>query len=396
MRTRQIGDFAKVQSGFAFKSAEFTREGIRLLRNTNVLPQRVYWDDVAYIEPTQYDHYRAYQLRPGDILLSLDRPIISAGIKVAQVSDSDLPSLLVQRVGRFCLDATQIDADYLYAFLQSPRFVGEISGHDQSLGVPHISPSQVEAVQLLLPDLAEQQQIAARLKAQLAEVETAQAAAKAQANDIAILRRRLLEETFAACATAPRKRLGEHAQTTSGSTPPRGVKAYWTPADVPWVKTGEVTFSPITNTEEAISAKALKECSLTLLPPETVLVAMYGQGKTRGQSAVLKVPATTNQACFAILPNETWDPAFLFHWLMASYHDLRGLSEGRGGSQANLNGGLLNALEIPAPSREQQAAIARRAEDVLREVGVLAAANNAQQGELARLPQRLLAQAFLN
>jgi type I restriction enzyme S subunit len=104
--------------------------------------------------------------------------------------------------------------------------------------------------------------------------------------------------------------------------------------------------------------------------------------------------ATTNQACFAILPNETWEPSFLFHWLMASYHDLRELSEGRGGNQANLNGALLNAFEVPAPNRTEQAAIARRAQAGLRDIEVLAAANQAQRDELERLPQRLLGLAF--
>jgi len=108
----------------------------------------------------------------------------------------------------------------------------------------------------------------------------------------------------------PRKVLGDHTPTTSGSTPSRSDKRYWEPAEVPWVKTGEVAFAPITRTEEAISKVALAECSLTLLPPKTVLVAMYGQGKTRGQSAILEMAATTNQACFAILPNDTWEPEF--------------------------------------------------------------------------------------
>lgn len=254
--------------------------------------------------------------------------------------------------------------------------------------------STMNRILLPAPRIEVQRCIAARLTAQLAEVDAARQAAQMQADDIALLRRRVLAEVFAAVDDTPRKRLGDHAPTTSGSTPPRGVKAYWTPAEVPWVKTGEVAFVPIARTEESVSRRALAECSLTLLPPGTVLVAMYGQGKTRGQSAVLEVAATTNQACFAILPNDTWEPGFLFHWLMASYHDLRELSEGRGGNQANLNGGLLNALEVPAPSRTQQAAIARRAQAALREVEALAAANQAQRAELGRLPQRMLAQAF--
>jgi type I restriction enzyme S subunit len=270
----------------------------------------------------------------------------------------------------------------------------KIKAAAHGIAMLHFTKEGMESYEVALPPVSTQRRIAARLKAQFAELDAARQAAQAQADDILLLRRRVLAEVFAAVEDEPRKRLGDHAPTTSGSTPPRSVKAYWAPAEVPWVKTGEVAFDPITRTEEAISRKALAECSLTLLPPGTVLVAMYGQGKTRGQSAILEIAAATNQACFAILPNDTWDPGFLFHWLMAGYQELRELSEGRGGNQANLNGALLNALEIPAPSRVEQAAIARRAQAALSEVQALADANQAQRAELERLPQRLLAQAF--
>ncbi|MBS0463348.1 MAG: restriction endonuclease subunit S, partial [Proteobacteria bacterium] len=168
----------------------------------------------------------------------------------------------------------------------------------------------------------------------------------------------------------------------------------WSPAEIPWVKTGEVAFAPITATEESISKQALAECSLTLLPPQSVLIAMYGQGKTRGQSAILQVEATTNQACFAVLPNDTWDAEFLHHWLMASYEDLRALSDGRGGNQANLNGGLLNALEISAPAIDEQRRIVARLQSQLAQADAIAQAAAAQLAQIERLPQRLLAQAF--
>jgi type I restriction enzyme S subunit len=288
-----------------------------------------------------------------------------------------------------------VDRSLLALVLRTDRVVNGAMSEKTGSRMPRADMDALLSLEISIPALLEEQRrIAARLKAQLTEVDTARQAAQAQSNDIALLRRRMLAEVFAAVEDAPRKRLGDHAPTTSGSTPSRGVKAYWTPAEVPWVKTGEVNFAPITRTEEAVSRTALAECSLTLLPPGSVLVAMYGQGKTRGQSAILEVAATTNQACFAVQPNDTWEPGFLFHWLMAHYHDLRELSEGRGGIQANLNGALLNALEIPAPSRDEQTAIARRAQAALREIETLAATNQAQRADIERLPQRLLAQAF--
>lgn len=258
-----------------------------------------------------------------------------------------------------------------------------------------VSKTSLEAFKISFPqEITEQRRIAGHLKKQLAEVETARNAAVSQRKDLALLRSRLLNDIFNSLNDVPCKTLGEYAPTTSGSTPPRGNKRYWEPADIPWVKTGEVAFSPISETEEAVSKLALAECSLTLLPANTVLVAMYGQGKTRGQSAILKMSATTNQACFAILPNETWEPEFLYYWLVANYQNLRDLSEDRGGNQANLNGALLKALEIPAPNHTLQAAMVSRIETALKEVDALAASSKTMLDELDLLPQRLLAQAF--
>lgn len=263
-----------------------------------------------------------------------------------------------------------------------------------TVGQQRVPASFLENLEVPLPTVEEQRCMASCVKEQLATVEAARRAANTQAKDISLLRIRLLYETLSTLDGVPTKVLGDHAPTTSGTTPARGDKRYWEPAEIPWVKTGEVAFAPISQTEEAVSRIALAECSLTLLPPKTVLVAMYGQGKTRGQSAMLEVAATTNQACLAILPNDTWEPEFLYYWLVASYQNLRDLSEDRGGNQANLNGALLKALEVPAPGRAQQLDVVRRIKAALHEMDVLAAAGRSTLIELELLPQRLLAQAF--
>ncbi|WP_454257536.1 restriction endonuclease subunit S [Pseudoxanthomonas mexicana] len=291
-------------------------------------------------------------------------------------------------------DPRKVDPEWLSFRLNSRELRSEIQTHAQGATRSRVPTGKLKGISFGLPSLPEQQRIAVRLKAELSEVEIAKQAAKAQMRDAKLLRQRLLRKTFDALHDVPRKVLGEWAKTTSGSTPPRGDRRYWSPAEIPWVKTGEVAFAPITQTEESISRQALKECSLTLLPPKSVLIAMYGQGKTRGQSAILETEATTNQACFAIFPNDTWDAEFLHHWLMASYEDLRGLSEGRGGNQANLNGALLNALEIPAPRMAVQQSIVRRLKKQLAETDAIHQAAIAQLAEIERLPQKLLAQAF--
>ena len=244
-----------------------------------------------------------------------------------------LPVGIVRQPSAFNQDIKAIvpndkfDAEFIVLFLMANQGYILKNGVKTGPTVNSLISGFIENFEIPNYSLDSQRKIAARLKSQLAEVETARQAAQTRLHDSRLLRSRLLKQFFAPLDAGPKKKLGDFAPTTSGSTPSRGEKRYWQPADIAWVKTGEVAFAPITATEEAISNKALAECSLSLLPPKTVLIAMYGQGKTRGQSAILEIPATTNQACFAVLPNVTWKPDFLFLWLQASYQDLRDLSD---------------------------------------------------------------------
>ncbi len=191
-----IGSAAKVQSGYAFKSDTFKANGVRLLRNANILPGKVYWDETVFLSKGDADKYPSYVLNDGDVLISLDRPIISSGIKVTRVGADDLPALLVQRVGRFILDPKKMDADYLYAYLQTDLFINEITGHDQSLGVPHISPKQVENIEIPMPDVNIQHSLSGRLTEIMKEWKKAVSAIREQEKDLSILPQKILAQAF--------------------------------------------------------------------------------------------------------------------------------------------------------------------------------------------------------
>jgi len=141
------------------------------------------------------------------------------------------------------------------------------------------------------------------------------------------------------------------AEICSGSTPNRNNSEYFI-GTIPWVKTGEVNFQDIYDAEEHISNTALEETSCRILPVNSILVAMYGQGKTRGQSAILRIPATTNQACAAIQPSEAYITEYLYQTLVVSYNDLR--EQARGGNQPNLNLGMIKNFEVFLPRLSEQ------------------------------------------
>jgi len=145
--------------------------------------------------------------------------------------------------------------------------------------------------------------------------------------------------------------LGEIAQITSGGTPDRAQPAYWG-GDIPWVTTGEIHFNSILETAEKITEAGLKNSAAKVFPPGTLLMAMYGQGKTRGQVAKLAIGAATNQACAAILLKNGHDPEFYFQMLASQYDEIREL--GNAGTQKNLNGGLIKELVVPLPPLLEQ------------------------------------------
>ena len=325
-----------------------------------------------------------------DVIVSTTRPNLNAVAIVPSELHDEICStgFCVLRCG------PELDPDYLFFFVQSKLFVDSLVDLVQGALYPAVTGKQIfiQSIPWVLRN--EQRLIAANIKAQLAEVETARKALDIQERDVKKLETQLLESIFVKLKPEKFVKIGDVAVTTSGSTPSRDKKDYWVPGQYAWIKTGEVAYEPIYDTEESISEKALTECSLTLLPPKTVLVAMYGQGKTRGQSAVLEVPATTNQACFAILPNKTFHPEYLQYWLRHSYSNLRSLSDGRGGNQANLNGAMLREFTVPLLPMEKQVRLAMTVKNMLDEIDNVKATIQTNKKEIELLSTRLLAQAF--
>jgi type I restriction enzyme S subunit len=147
-------------------------------------------------------------------------------------------------------------------------------------------------------------------------------------------------------------KIGDVFEIKTGATPSRKENKYWDNGTIPWIKTTELKEIVINNSEEYITEEGFNKTSVNLLPKNTILIAMYGQGKTRGMTGKLGIEATTNQACAAILPNPKENMDFIWYQLKLSYEDLRDL--GRGGSQPNLNTNLIKSYQLIFPPMELQ------------------------------------------
>lgn len=144
------------------------------------------------------------------------------------------------------------------------------------------------------------------------------------------------------------KFLGEFCEVGTGATPDRKKVAIYYGGNVNWVKTTEVHNCDIYETEERITDIALEQTNCKVYYPGAILMAMYGQGKTRGQVARLMTKAATNQACAAIIPDtRICDKDYLYIYLLLSYEKIRNMA--RGGNQANLNLSLVKMIPVPLP-----------------------------------------------
>lgn len=142
--------------------------------------------------------------------------------------------------------------------------------------------------------------------------------------------------------------IGAHHAVVSGGTPSRGNPAFWSGGTIPWVKTTEVDYCVITETGEHITPLGLESSAAKMLPAGTLLMAMYGQGVTRGKVAILGIEAACNQACAAITPNDDAVlPRYLYHFLAWRYDAIRSLAHG--GQQQNLNLEIVRDLPVVYP-----------------------------------------------
>ena len=139
----------------------------------------------------------------------------------------------------------------------------------------------------------------------------------------------------------------------SGGTPSRSCPNYYK-GIIPWVKTGEVVNDVIFETEEHISEEAIANSSAKIYPKGSLIIAMYGQGDTRGRTAKLGIDAATNQACAVLydIDNSIVSTDYLWYYLQGRYHDLRSMASGN--NQPNLNAGKINNYDVVVPPMDIQ------------------------------------------
>jgi len=154
------------------------------------------------------------------------------------------------------------------------------------------------------------------------------------------------------------KPLGEVCRLVTGATPSKTKKENWENGAIPWMSSGEVNLKRVFETENKITQLGYDNTSTTLVPVHSVVIALAGQGKTRGKVAITEIELCTNQSLCSIICSDYIDYKFLYYYLDGKYEELRAISNGDG-ARGGLSLRILTPYAVPVPPLEVQREIVR-------------------------------------
>lgn len=326
-----------------------------------------------------------------------------------------------------------VNSEFLYYQLKYLR--SQIQDMGSGTTFKEISAKRLGEVQVVLPGLDEQERIVTRIEELFSELDNAVETLEKTKQQLAVYRQAVLKRAFEGNYSAYwrkhqpndsvqidfdsiRKnnpiykdtlgddekipldippnwlsiRIGDIFDVEVGATPSRRKAEYWN-GNIPWVSSGEVHFNTIFSTKECITQDGLEHASTNVHPIGTVMLAMIGEGKTRGQAAILGTPAAHNQNTAAILVSKTHcHPKFLYYFLQMNYENTRRM--GSGNNQKALNKERVRAIRFPFTSFEEQAQIVQEIEFRLSACNSITQTIDTTLQQANTMRQSILKQAF--
>jgi len=313
-----LGKYCQIDSGFAFKSAQFTKNGndICLVKGSNLSHRKIDWEDAPRWSSNEFDQLARYELVFGDVVVAMDRPIVGGNLKFAWIQKSDPKALLVQRVARLRA-RNGLDQKYLRFVIADPAFKAYIDTITTGVNVPHISGPDMRRYKFPLPPLPTQQKIAQILSAYDDLIENN------------LKRIKLLEEMaqityeqwfvrlkFPNHETTPinaktglpegwkELTLGEACNVSGGGTPSKAINEYWDNGDIPWFSPTDLSKANsliLLDSTKKITQKGLLKSSAKLMSSDSFMMSSRA---TIGLFGIIDTEFTTNQGFINITPNK--------------------------------------------------------------------------------------------
>lgn len=413
---------------------------VRFLRTTDISSGRVNWATVPFCAEAPPDLER-YLIKAGDILIAR-----AGSVGKSFLVDSPEEAVFASYLIRF---RPKAEPRFVYWWLQTGYYWSQIAEQSAGIAIPNVNATKLNDLPIPVPPLDTQRRIVARIDELFSELDDGEAALARARADLETYRKSLLKAAVTGELTAdwraanPPAETGEqllqriladrktsweadpknngkrHAQPNgpeqeklsdlphgwalasvsqvaevgTGSTPSRKDPSLWDGGDIPWLTSSCVNAPSVRRADQFVNGSALRAARLRLYPPSTILVALYGEGKTRGKSTVLQIEATINQALAAVQVAQEVVPV---DWVRLVFDEgyLRNREISSGGVQPNLNLSKINGLAVPVPPQAEMLEILKIFREAMGGYDDARSAIEWAASDLRLLRQSILAAAF--
>lgn len=398
----RLGSLADVKGGKRLPKGTTFSENIAkhpYIRVTDFNAIGVSLEGLKYIDEDVYEKISRYTISSDDIYVSIAGSIGKVGIIPSCIDGANLTENAAK-----ITNIKGINQKYLCFFLKSEFAQYQMQSATIATTQAKLALFRIESLTFPLPPLSEQQRIVERIEELFAKLDEAKERLQEVADSFAVRKAGILHKAFTGELTKQwrrengvsdesweEKKLGEICKIGSGGTPSRKHAEYYN-GNIPWIKTGELAWNVITEAEEYITEEAVLNSSAKMHCAGSVLVAMYGQGLTRGKAAILGINATTNQAVCSLKPLELLMSEFLFYYFMKNYWQFR--EEAVGGNQPNYSAKMISSWIISLPTLPEQHEIVRLIDDLLARERSAQQATEQALASIDLMKKSILARAF--
>ncbi len=347
--------------GSSLQVKDYKNEGIPIIRLQNIGKLKFIEKDIKFISIEKAKELEYHTFIKGDLVLAkLGEPIG----KTCIIPDKFDRGIVVSDVVRIRLQNENIDKKFLLYYLNSPLCLSQINAQVFGSTRPRVNLKEIRDLSILIPPLAEQHRIVARVEALLSQINTA----RDWLNRVPLIMKRFRQAVLAAACSGRLTegwregqgiiqeiswksfKLEDIGKWGTGGTPSRKNSSFFD-GEIPWIKSGDLNDGVVFNPEEKISEEGLNCSNAKLLPIGTISIALYGA--TIGKVGILGIKAATNQACAnCIVNNDEILNKYLFYYLIQQKQNF--IDIGQGGAQPNLTNKIVHQWPIYLPPLSEQ------------------------------------------
>ena len=348
---KNLGVICEIKGRIGFRG--YTREdqvekgeGAISLSPGNIDGGSLNFESCTYITWEKYEESPEIMAFNGDIILG---KTASVG-KVALVKN--LPEKATINPQLVLLKNITINPYYLYYVLSDAPFQKTIKRLAGIGSVPNVSQAKLAQITIPVPSETEQSNIVNKLDTFTSSIENLKEQIAQRRKQYEYYRDQLLD--LEGKEGVEMKRLGDIGKCVAGATPSTKVLEYWEGGNIPWMSSGEVHQKIVTHTASFITQKGYENASTKMLPIGTIVIALAGQGKTRGSVAITAIELCTNQSICGVIINDTQIlNKYVYYYMLTRYNDLRRISSGDG-TRGGLNLKMISSYYIPLPPLSEQ------------------------------------------